>query len=113
MTYEEYIENRDAETTKERRYNIYRHVCYRLRERFGITHRDWNLATWNNLGFDCATRRLRVINRDKKAIFCVSRFAGQDIVWVYSRLLKCVVTVLRADEVEGKLKYMDLLRLEK
>ncbi len=111
MTRDEYLKDRDLHTDKDRQYYVYRHVCFRLRERFGITHKHWSLRDWIDMSFACLTRKLDVIRRDNQAVFCVSEYAGERVVWVYSRTLKMIVTVLRADEVENNFKYMEALRL--
>ncbi len=111
MTLEEYKKDRDLHTDKDRQYIVYRHVCYRLRERFGITHQDWNLGLWVRTSHECLTRQLEVIRRGNQAVFCASTFCGERVVWVYSRTLKMIVTVMRADEVENRFKYMEALRL--
>jgi hypothetical protein len=113
MTLDEYIKDRDLYSDAHRRYCVYRHVGYRLRERFGIDHASYNLAQWTKVSHACVTREFEVVSRHKQAVFCASMFAGQRVIWVYSRALKMVMTVLRPDEVECQFKYMEALRLSR
>jgi hypothetical protein len=110
MTLDEYISDRDDIADKERQRRVFLHVSYRLRDRFGINREHWNKYEWVTTSHACVTRQLEVIRRDNQAVFCVSTFCGERVVWVYSRVLKMIVTVLRADEVENRFKYMEAIR---
>jgi hypothetical protein len=107
MELDEYIKSRNEVVEPERRYNIYRHVQYRLYERFGISRVHFPMAVWEATSYACATRDIEAVHRQGQTVFCISEFQGKRIMWVYSREFRCIMTVYLADEVMFRMKYKD------
>lgn len=110
MTFDEYIAARNEVIDPERRYNVYRHVANRLRERYSLPRHEWSLDLWQKISYACATRQMPVLHRTKEAVFFQSEFLGHQVIWVYSKLLRCVVTVYPPDHNIFHFHYREEMR---
>jgi hypothetical protein len=107
MELSEYIKSRNEVVEPERRYNIYRHVQYRMMERFGIPRSHFPMAEWERMSYGCASRQVEALHRQGQTVFFVCEYHGRGIIWVYSREFRCIMTVYMADDNMYQMKYKD------
>ena len=97
LTFEDYIRARNEMTeSNDYRYAISRHVAFRLWERYGVDQRSFRMTDWEQISYACAARRFPIFHKTQNATYFKVALDGQEIMWLYSRERRCVVT-RRAD----------------
>lgn len=101
MTFEDYIRARNEMTeTNDYRYAISRHVAFRLLERYGVDQRSFRMPDWEKISYSCAIRRFPIFLKTPEASYFKVALDGQEIMWLYSRERRCVVTVVPMFDID-------------
>lgn len=99
MSYDEYAKERDALITPCSKRRIANHVAERFNERFNIS---CVYGDWARYSHEAATRtNCEKVGTNHKAVLLRREIAGGPVILVYSRKIKCVVTVLTEPMVSG------------
>lgn len=111
MDFNEYLRARNQVIDPDYRYAAFRHTNKRLYERFKISGRYFPMRVWEQKSYACAKRFKEPIIRDQYANFFREDFFGKDVVWVYNRKQRCIVSAFtmdilmkgRSEEMQGRL----------